>query len=354
MTQAEMNHRFSSTEASIIASRNHGRLPTWSGSSVQVETTSACEAMEKAGLDYGVGLQRLRYMCEPGMLRPDQFVTQEIMPLRAVVSCSGDPKVLGVVGKGYQVIQNREAFGLFHDMTQDTDVKFTAAGALTHAGFDVGSRIYAVAQEPAPMMVGPDELYRVYLMISSHDGSSGLTVMSLLYRSACSNGLIMYDKSKSNIFRIRHSSNYQENIRKAKYAMTLAQDHLNNLYVDFNEMATESFGIVEMHNLTEQLFPATIAKKGPGLVEEAETVMQVSHKAQKAREIVNTLFHKGMGHENIQNTKWAAINAVAEYADHFRTAPLRTGADAGTARFNATLLGTGAKLKQDAYNLLTA
>ena len=68
---------------------------------------------------------------------------------------------------------------------------------------------------------------------------------------------------------------------------------------------------MQMNGLVERLFP----------MERDE----LSTRTQNHRQKVLELFEYGKGHEQIRGTAWAALNAVAEFADHCRFTRVPTG-----------------------------
>jgi hypothetical protein len=70
------------------------------------------------------------------------------------------------------------------------------------------------------------------------------------------------------------------------------------------------------------------------------------------RDKVIDLFDNGQGMYAIRGTKWAAFNAVTEYADHHRSTRRTDGNTSEDSRLASAWFGTGAELKERALQLL--
>lgn len=154
---------------------------------------TAAEALQFAGLDYSVekrplftvDLANLRFINEPD---PDAifFGASSDIPVSnyfATVRTDSDA-VLGVVGKDYSVVQNRDAFVFFDSIVGGTDgVLYETAGALGN-----GERIFITAKLPDYIKVGRNDLIEQFLFLTtSHDGFGSITASFTPIRICCQN-----------------------------------------------------------------------------------------------------------------------------------------------------------------------
>lgn len=91
------------------------------GQVIQDYPTSA-EAIHHAGLDYEVEKRKL---FTPSI----QDITIEVPNYFSTVRTDNDA-ILGVVGKDYQIVQNRDAFSFFDTIVGGEDMLYETAGAL--------------------------------------------------------------------------------------------------------------------------------------------------------------------------------------------------------------------------------
>lgn len=91
--------------------------------------------------------------------------------------------VLGVVGKDYQIVQNRDAFLFFDSIVGGDGIMYEIAGALGK-----GERIFITAKLPGYIEVGNNDLIEKYLFLTtSHDGSGSITAAFTPVRIVCAN-----------------------------------------------------------------------------------------------------------------------------------------------------------------------
>lgn len=123
-------------------------------------------------------------------------------------------QVLGLVSKGYGIVQNSEAFEFVNNLCcgGNKNTPFIeAAGVL-----GVGERVFVTAKFPQQFQIGDtfDDHGEMYAVITtSHDGSGAVTVIMTPVRVVCNNTL-QYAMYKNNIskFSFRHTSGISERL----------------------------------------------------------------------------------------------------------------------------------------------
>src|SRR5271154_1503568 len=113
---------------------------------------------------------------------------------------SDDGAFLGIVGDGYQLIQNAEAFTFCDDLLAQADgAKYESAGGLGN-----GEQIWVMARIPeADFTIDGGDEHKAYLLVStSHDGSQSWDVETSRYALCSSPPSIV--KSASGMRAITH------------------------------------------------------------------------------------------------------------------------------------------------------
>src|SRR4029078_12937945 len=141
-------------------------------------------------------------------------------------------QVLGVVGKDYEVVQNRDAFSFFDAIVGGDDgIQYETAGALGK-----GERIFITAKLPDYIKVGSDDLIEKYLFLTtSHDGFGSIMAAFTPIRIVCNNTLNAAFRNCSNAIKIRHTSNAKQRLEEAHKVMGISYKLSEYLEEAFNQ-----------------------------------------------------------------------------------------------------------------------
>lgn len=207
------------------------------GQIVEQYPTSA-EAISHAGLDYEVAKSTL-FTKGSGIIQTAESIEMgsselEVPDYFANIRTDNNA-VLGVVGKDYQIVQNREAFSFFDAIVGGGDgILYETAGALGQ-----GERIFITAKLPDYIRVGKgDDVTEKYIFLTtSHDGSGSITAAFTPIRIVCQNTLNASLRSMSNVVRIRHTSGAKQRLDDAHKVMGMAYKLSSQLEGIFNEWA---------------------------------------------------------------------------------------------------------------------
>ncbi|MBE8726401.1 DUF945 domain-containing protein [Flavobacterium sp. KB82] len=187
------------------------------GQTVQDYPTSA-QAIAHAGLDFEVEKRRL-FTPSASIVARDEIISGrlDITEYCSTVRTDTDT-VLGVVGKDYHIVQNRDAFSFFDSIVSGDGILYETAGAL-----GTGERIFITAKLPDYIRVGKEDLIEKYLFLTtSHDGSGSITAAFTPIRIVCANTLNAALQSKTNTVRIRHTSNAKDRLEQAHKVMGIS------------------------------------------------------------------------------------------------------------------------------------
>jgi hypothetical protein len=131
--------------------------------------------------------------------------------------------------------------------------------------------------------------------------------------------------------KIRHTESCQAKLKQARKVIGIADQY----HTWFEAQARKLYD----SPISASAARDTIAKIIPSKDEEPST------RVKNQRESIFDRFMYGKG--NHGETKWDLYNGVTEYVDHYRTKNVEKALE-------SNLVGSGAKLKQQAFNLLTA
>ncbi len=173
---------------------------------------------------------------------PDQFATVRTNPV------SGSVDVLGVVGRGYTVIQNEEHADLLNRVVDEGGAHFETAGSLRG-----GRSVFLSMKLPRTMNVGGIDPVDLYLIaLNSHDGTSAFRLLVSPVRVVCANTQALALRRAQSSFSIRHTSGARGNIAQAREALGLTFKYAEVFEREAEQMIAQS--------LTDAQFAQIIGK----------------------------------------------------------------------------------------------
>jgi len=297
------------------------------------EFTSA-EAISAARLDYPVlkeQLYRLRPDLGPGMTEPTE----------AYATINGHTQgVLGIVGDGYEVLQNQEAFDFFDILLKESGGKLQTAGAIGK-----GEKVWILAKLPEVFypLVG-DGVERYLLGTTSHDGTMKTEVRFSSIRVVCQNTFNLAMKNSRGVISIRHTMNMRQKLEMAAMVMLRYKEHFDIVGEQFSKLASVRIDDTWIDEYLERMFgnPENVAD-GRG-----RTIMENKIKLIEGR----LAFGKGVDLPGVANTAWWALNAMVEFADYDMKAKGQAADE--SRRTQSILFGTAAEFKQQAFDTAMA
>lgn len=315
-------------------------MTPWQGAGTALPPgLTAEQAMKAAGLDWEVETADI---WTKDQKRTD--VERYRVTRRMTDNC-----ILGIVPKGYKVIQNRQAFGLFDRViSQGRMADFSGAGE-----FNNGSKVFIVSRLPGVMEIGKgigpiDEVERYLLLANPHDGSVGQMVFTPI-RVVCQNTLALalsVDESADNVTRlaptatIRHTGDVNKQMKVAEKVMGSALKYYEKFGDFAGHLYRRQLGGSQVVEIIDEVFPANKFK-------------EVTPKIAAARSAVEDLFVTGHGHEKIPGSAWALLNAFAQFADHgYAMKRDSDGALDGPARTKSIMMGGAKTIKNKATKVI--
>ena len=297
-----------------MAYRESAGLP-WHGLGTPVsDDMSPEEMMVAAGLDWSV---------EKVPTFIDYNGTKVETGQEALVR-STDGKILTQVGKGWNPVQNSEAFDFFTDFVSAGDMVMDTAGSLKE-----GQIVWAMADvKDGFSLFNGDEVNGYLLFSNPHQYGKAIDIKFMMTRVVCNNTLAvaLNEKGMPSV-RINHRSEFDAEM--VKQALGISHNKIEK----FKE-AAEFLGSKRYTDETLKRFFGNI------FGESNREGVDLSRTAQQAMECVENQ----PGDNFRPGTWWNAYNAVTYMADH------KLGRTADT-RMASAWFGTNAKRKIDALDL---
>ena len=294
------------------------------------EFTSA-EAITAAKLDFPVRKERLY------RLRPD-WGQGMIEPTEGFATINGHTQqVLGVVGEGYEVLQNQEAFDFFDILLKESGGGLQAAG-----GIGRGEKIWMLAKLPGTFYpIAGDGVEQYLLGVTSHDGSIRTEVRFTSIRVVCQNTFQMAMRGSRSVISIRHTQNMRQKLEMAAMVLLRYRDYFDLTIRQFGELANVQIDDAWLNEYLKRMIgdPSQVSDG------RARTLMQNRTALIEGR----LAFGKGVDLPGVTGTAWWALNAMVEYADFDMKA--RGQSQDESRRTNSILFGTAAMFKQRAFDV---
>jgi phage/plasmid-like protein (TIGR03299 family) len=301
-------------------------------------TADALEALHLSGLNWKVEKVGLR--------------TEDLSPItdHVAIRRSDTGRVLGIVGREFQPLQNHAAFDFFRDLAGESRISFETAGA-----FDGGCTTWVQARLPDLNICIGDDVSESYLFISNgHTGNKPLTIAPTTVRIICRNTLRMAEaqgerarKRKQSLevgFTVRHTIGMRSalnDIRDA-YAKTFRSHAATKQAYEL--LASMPMTTALTNDFLRRVFETST---GPDESERAKTIRV------NRRERINAILASATS--NVKGTAGSAFSlfqAAVEYIDHDRGTRAADGEDADEKRLVSATFGSGAALKAVAWDAI--
>ena len=265
----------------------------WHGLGTEInQDTSFWDAFELAGLDWEVDTKPL-------------FTGDgEKVSHRAAYRVS-DGRILGIVGKRWTPLQNRDAFEIFEPLVDAGEMVIHTAGSLRN-----GERIWALCQlnQNNSEIVAGDEVAKFVLLSNGHDGKLAVHFGFTPIRVVCANTEALARGSKaSKLVRVRHSRFVKQNVQDLRNVMNFANQEFEATAEQYRYLASKGINSEDLDKYIKIVL---------GIGEKSADEMTT-----RSKNIVSSiedLFESGKGSDivGVRGTYWGAYNAVTEYLNY--------------------------------------
>lgn len=301
---------------------------------------TAEEAMVQAGMNWQVAMKDLYILDKQG--------TYHLVPGRKACTRRDTGDVFGVFSPQYTPFQWSGPTGTFAFM----DECMPDGGVYHQAGVTRGgARGFLKVKLPGTLRVNErDWLTMSIMLVDSYDGTSAFTIRPDLVRACCSNQFApkirtlaesaagsIRDRMMSTI-KIVHKGDVVSKLRAAQEVMALQESYFLEVLRKCQFLAQER--APDMEAFLVDLF---------GQQEHPEAI---GVRVRNQMDAVDRVYREdGV---MIDTSRWGVYNAVTQWVDHERGyRSLKDPVEARSKRLEAAWFGSGAELKQRAWDLLT-
>lgn len=269
-----------------------GEVP-WHGLGVPVSNDlTPRQMMEKAGLDWTV--------------EKEDLVTSSgatVEGKQALVR-SSDNKVLDVIGKGWNPVQNEEAFDFFSEYVLAGDMEMHTAGSLKE-----GKMVWGLAKVKESFeILGGDQMDSYLLFSNPHQYGKSIDIRFTPIRVVCNNTLTFsLGQTVANSVSLNHRTAF--NPDSVKETLGIAHEKFAQYKEAAQFLSSKRFTVESLVQYYNEVFPRTYQGKNEVNV---KTIEDLTTNAKKAYEVLETQ----PGAEFGEGTWWQALNSVTYLTDH--------------------------------------
>jgi len=246
---------------------------------------------------------------------------------------SGATDILGVVGETYHPVQNEENCEILNALVDESGAHFETAGSLYG-----GRQVFVTMKLPTTMELGTarDALDLYIAALNSHDGSTAFRLLITPVRIVCANTQAMAISAAKTSFSIRHTETAKGRIAEARRALGLTWKYLEEFQVQAERMMEAPLEFTEFRKIVDELWRP---------VNGADSARTIGNSVRRDAAL-DSLFKDAATQKGIRGTRWAGLQAIGEYIDHY--APAKDA----YARAVRTVSGDSMRMKEQAARLL--
>ena len=305
--------------------------PAWHGLGVTLpsDALDSREALQYSGLaEWGLTKQPV-YSGNP----EDGF---DVIPGKHAVTRQTDRRVLGVVGDGYSIVHNEDAFDWMDSLLGGEGFHYKTAGALRN-----GQIVWLLAKAPFTIDLPDSPVDQYVLLTNSHDGSGAVKACVTPVRVVCMNTLTAALSRPSREYKIRHTTNAAQKLSEAQRVLGLAKGAKARMEAEAKRL--------RKIKLTDAGFAAFLTE----LVEAPEQEGRKRTAALETRARISSIYREAPDQKPISGTAWGAFNAVTHYFDHVVKSREGTGSAEENRMIRVMLKDSDRLLPQKAMALLS-
>lgn len=259
--------------------------------------TNLEEAIVQSGLDYEV--QKLPIFFNPRIGKTPKMTK---IPDRFVVYRADNYTPMGVVGKKYEILQNREAFN-FLDSLIAGGAMFETAGTY---GLNGAKSFISISTQKLKVL--DDDIQPYIVLTNSFDGTGTIKVSFSPIRVFCSNTLALISKKvknmKLNNFSVRHTKSMKIAMEQGKEILFQNTQYLETLKAISELLAVTPFSEDAFKKMCEVFYP----------INNNQTKKAVTMNTEMLEELFRAYKQDDLG--NFSGTAYRAFQAISDFESH--------------------------------------
>ncbi|MBS0196241.1 MAG: DUF932 domain-containing protein [Planctomycetes bacterium] len=296
-----MSHDITRTDQLVLTAK-----PAWHGLGVIVEEAPTPEeALLLAGLGWRVEQWPIQAKGPDG----PKDVSSHVLNVR---SDNHDP--LGVVGVGYQPVQNGELADFVSALGESGEVNIESAGSLRG-----GKRVWFLARGTSIWLGDRDEVKPYLLVANGHDGAMSVVCQPTTIRVVCRNTLhasLKEGERSSMTVRFRHEGQIADKLDDARKALGLFESARAAFEQQSKALSVKEMSREDLQRYWLEVYAATLEPipAHPATPHENRQVKQ----AKERLSMWAMNFDRDRDRTGSPASAWTALNAVTEWFDHQR------------------------------------
>lgn len=264
------------------------RTKPWHGlGTIVAEAPDSKAALGYAGLDWNV--IRREVFTEEGLRIPGYYANVR----------DSDFTTLGIVSERYHVVQNQEAFA-FTDQLLGEGVTYETAGALQG-----GKIVWMLAKMPEKYIIAGDEITPYFVIMNSHNGSTGLHAALTPIRVVCQNTLNLALSTAKRSWTTRHTENILGRVNEAEKTLFMADQYMTELGKEIEHLSQIKLTDSKVIRMMEDFYPVS-----------AEMSDGQKKNNQKLLEDMKQRYFDAPDLSSVGRNGYRFINAVSDFATH--------------------------------------
>jgi len=315
-----------------IAIRYDGETP-WHGYGSRVHDDATLDDWRiAAGLNWEVDERTVYYSRQvPTVVGGNDFDLKNVpTPIenRKVLVRTDNQEPLGIVGKGYHVVQPEQVMDFYKELIEANGFQMDTAGSLMD-----GKRIWALARiGESTRIFGQDKIDGYVLLATSYDSSMATTCQFTSVRVVCNNTLEWATQDGKGAFKIAHNKKFDAD--EAKGALGLTKETWELYEQQVNKLANTHVDL----ETALAFFTAVLGKDAITITEDGKPAYSPTFQKMFAAYERSP----GANLKSAHHTAWGLVNAVTFYQDHMAKTS-KSG-----SRLNSAWFGSGANRKAKA------